>query len=138
MSSLLKTRSSLDDLHPEARKGFELFNQGDYYQAHEPLELAWMETPSPERDLYQGILQLGLAYYQITRGNYRGAIKMFQRGHKNLIPLGKSLGGVDIMQLRADVQRVEDQIRELGSKRIKELTRTKFNPLPLIDQGNKL
>jgi predicted metal-dependent hydrolase len=114
-------RSKSDPLHPEARKGIELFNLGEFYEAHEPLELAWMNTRSPERDLYQGILQIGLAYFQISQGNYRGAVKMFNRGQRNLKPLGETLLGVDISQLRNDAKIVEDAIRLLGPSRLNDL-----------------
>jgi predicted metal-dependent hydrolase len=113
--------SKADPLHPEARKGIELFNLGEFYEAHEPLELAWMNTHSPERDLYQGILQIGLAYFQISQSNYRGAVKMFNRGQRNLKPLGETLLGVDISQLRNDAKVVEDAIRLLGPSRLNDL-----------------
>jgi predicted metal-dependent hydrolase len=117
-------------LHPKAREGIELFNQGEYYEAHEPLEEAWMKTDSPERDLYQGILQIGLAYYQITRGNYRGALKMFHRGFRNLSPLGESLMGIDLTQLQADAQLVEMTLRQLGPTKIDQLDRMLIQPVP--------
>ena len=104
---------------------------GEFYKAHDPLELAWMDTQSPERDLYQGILQIGLAYFQISRGNYRGAIKMFIRGQRNLKPLGDTLLGVDINKLRADADVVEKAIRLLGPDQITELDRRLIKPVPL-------
>lgn len=127
----MNSPSKADLLHPEARKGIGLFNQGEYHDAHEALELAWMRTDSPERDLYQGILQIGLAYYQITRGNYRGAIKMFKRGQRNLIPLGDSLLGVDIKSLRADALQVEMALRKLGPDQIHELDMRIIKPVSL-------
>lgn len=119
-----------DLLHPQAREGVALFNQGDFYQAHEPLEAAWMDTESPERDLYQGILQIGLAYYQISRDNYRGALKMFKRGQRNLSPLGKTLLGIDITRLLADARIVETALRELGPKKVLQLDRELIKPIP--------
>ena len=122
-----------DPLHPKARKGIELFNQGEFYQAHEPLEEAWMKTLSPERDLYQGILQIGLAYHQITRGNYRGSLKMFQRGFRNLSPLGDGLLGIDLAQLLEDARIVEAALRKIGPKNIGQLERDLIKPVPEID-----
>lgn len=119
-----------DPLHPKAREGVELFNQREYYEAHEPLEAAWMVTDSPERDLYQGILQIGLAYYQITRGNYRGSLKMFKRGQRNLTPLGEALLGIDISQLQEDARLVETTLRQLGPDNINLLDQTLFKPVP--------
>lgn len=128
----MSTHSKTDPLHPKAREGIQLFNQGEYYEAHEPLEEAWMLTPSPERDLYQGILQIGLAYYQITRRNYRGALKMFRRGQRNLEPLGESLLGIDITQLQAHARSVESALRQLGPSGVKYLNRESFKPVPEI------
>ena len=126
----MNSPSKAEPLHPEARKGIELFNMGEFYEAHEPLESAWMNTRSPERDLYQGILQIGLAYFQISQGNYRGAIKMFNRGQRNLKPLGKALLGVDITKLRADAKIVEEIVRHLGQSHLHELDKGLIKPVP--------
>lgn len=91
-----------------------------------------MKTNSPERDLYQGILQIGLAYYQIARGNYRGALKMFRRGQGNLAPLGESLLGVDVSQLREDALAVEEELRRLGPDAIGKLDKSRLKPVPYI------
>jgi predicted metal-dependent hydrolase len=115
-----------------------LYEQGEYYLAHEPLELAWMETESPERKLYQGILQIGLAYFQIRRGNYRGALKMFKRGNRNLTPLPDSYLGINIRKLQEDARCVESRLRELGSEQIANLTPELFKPLPYTGQENRL
>ena len=89
-----------------------------------------MNTGSPERDLYQGILQIGLAYFQISQGNYRGAIKMFNRGQRNLKSLGKTLLGVDITKLRADAKGVEEAIHHLGPNHLHELDTRLIKPVP--------
>ena len=128
MNSHLKA----DLLHPEARKGVELFNQGEFYKAHDPLELAWMETEPPERELYQGILLIGLAYFQILRGNYRGSIKMFIKGQRSLEPLGKTLLGVDVAKLLSDARKVEESIRRLGPDHISDLDRELIQPISQI------
>jgi len=126
----VNTPLKADPLHPKARTGIKLFNQGEYYEAHEPLEAAWMETESPERDLYQGILQIGLAYYQISRGNYRGALKMFRRGQRNLEPLGESKMGIDLTRLKGDARNVEQELRRIGPDQIEQLEPTLFKPVP--------
>ena len=129
----MSSPSKADPLHPKAREGILLFNQRKFYEAHEPLEEAWMLTPSPERDLYQGILQVGLAYYQISRGNSRGALKMFKRAHKTLSPLGDSLLGVDIAKLRMDAKNVEKDLREMGLEEIDLQDEGLINPI-VLDQ----
>lgn len=127
----MNSLSKADPLHPEARKGIELFDQREFYKAHDPLELAWMKTQPPERNLYQGILQIGLAYFQISKGNYRGAIKMFNKGQLSLKPLGNTLLGVDIIKLLADAKVVEDAIRRLGPNHLHKLDQELIKSVPL-------
>lgn len=121
--------------HPEAQRGLELFNQGDYFEAHEHLELAWMNSPSPERDLYQGLLQVGVGYFQIKRGNYRGALKMFKRGRRNLQPLPDQLLGIDVAQLLVDAHRVENTLRSLGPARVEDFDLGSFREVPLVPES---
>ncbi len=102
-----------------AKKGIELFNAGEYYKCHDALEEAWMEDRGPGRDLYRGILQVGIALYQVQRGNYRGAVKMLLRVRQWLEPLPEICRGVDVARLRETVQRVYDQVITLGAENLK-------------------
>jgi CheY-like chemotaxis protein len=103
-----------DDLPHTAKKGLEQFNRGEYFKAHDSLELAWMEDQSAGRDLYRAILQVAVAYYQIERGNYNGAAKMFLRMRKWFAPLPESCRGINIQQLRMDVEAVSSELNQLG------------------------
>ena len=67
------------DLHPNAIRGIDLFNQKDFFEAHEELELAWRAESGYVKELYRGILQVGVAYYHISKMNFMGAKKMFER-----------------------------------------------------------
>ncbi len=116
-------------LLPDAIRGFELFNQGDYFAAHEELEAAWKEDLSAGRDLYHGILQISVAYYQIWRGNYTGAVKMFQRARKWLDPLPDTCRGVDIAQFRQDAYAVHDEILALGPEKLDGFSAEKLKPI---------
>ncbi len=68
-----------EPLPPRAREAVERFNAGEFYAQHDLFEAQWMDEPGPVRDLYRAILQVGVAYYHITRGNPRGARKMLLR-----------------------------------------------------------
>lgn len=113
-------------LSENGRRGLELFNQGEYFEAHEALEAAWNEDDSPGRDLYRGILQVAVAYLHIRRGNYRGAMKLFLRMRQWLDPLPEQCRGVEIDQLREDVGRVYEQLKTLGPDRMDEIKSIPF------------
>jgi hypothetical protein len=106
-----------------ALKGIELFNRGEYFEAHEELERAWNAEPGPARELYRGILQVAVAYLQITRHNYNGALKMFLRLRQWLDPLPDKCRGVDVAQLRADALAARGELERLGPERIGEFDR---------------
>jgi hypothetical protein len=106
-----------------------LFNQGNYFEAHEELELAWREEKGPVREMYRGILQVAVAYYHILRGNYRGAVKMFARTRTWLGPFPDSCRGIDLAGLRKDYYRVEAELLRLGPDHMQYLDRTLMKPV---------
>ena len=112
-----------------ARLGIELFNEGEYYRCHDALEEAWRQDEGAGRELYQGLLQVGIAYYQIERGNYRGALKMLLRARQWLEPLPDVCRGVDVAGLRADADRVHAALTELDAARLSEFDRALFRPI---------
>jgi len=112
-----------------AQRGLQLYNQGEYFEAHEVLEAAWRQDQTPGRELYQGILQVGIAYLQIERGNYLGALKMFLRARRWLDPLPDQCRGVQVEQLRQDAQRAQAALKALGREHLAEFDRSLFRPV---------
>jgi predicted metal-dependent hydrolase len=112
-----------------AIEGIELFNQGEYYKCHDALEEAWNNDTGPGRDLYRGILQVGIAYFQIQRGNYRGALKMLLRVQQWLDPLPEVCRGVNIAKLRRNALAVQKLLTTLGPERIGDFDATLFQPI---------
>lgn len=116
-------------LPPTAQTAIERFNQGEYYAQHDLFEALWMQTEGPERDLYRAILQVGIAYYQIERGNHRGAVKMLQRSVQWLALLPDVCQGVDVAQLRTDSHQVRAALMALSPDAIAEFDRTLLKPV---------
>jgi predicted metal-dependent hydrolase len=53
--------------------GLEAYAAGDYFEAHELMEPAWMGTADvPERDLIQGLIKVAAADVHAVRGNPAG------------------------------------------------------------------
>ncbi|MBN2305780.1 MAG: DUF309 domain-containing protein, partial [Anaerolineae bacterium] len=104
-----------EDLPPLAWLGVEKFNAGAYYAQHDAFEEQWMHDPRPVRDLYQGILQIGVAYYHIQRGNTRGGLKMLRRSIQWLALLPDVCQGVNVKQLREDAALVRAALQAAGN-----------------------
>lgn len=116
-------------LPPLALRGLELFNAGEYFEAHEALETAWRDERGAVRELYRGILQIAVAYYHIQRGNYRGAVKMFMRSRAWLDPFPGQCCGIDLAGFRRDADRVEETLNRLGPERLSHIDRGLFRPI---------
>lgn len=115
-----------------AQHGIDLFNRGEFYEAHHGLEAAWNEDQGPARNLYRAILQIAVAYLQIERKNYRGAIKMFMRVKQWLVPLPPVCRGIKIAELSQSAQAAHDYLLTLGPDRIGEFDRTFFKPVQMV------
>lgn len=118
-----------EPLAPLARTGIEKFNRGEYYACHDDLEEAWRQDVGSARDLYRGILQVGIAYYQIEKENYRGAVKMLLRVRQWLDPLPDTCRGVNVARLRKDAAAVHEALIDLGPDRIGKFDRNLFYPV---------
>lgn len=112
-----------------AEQGFARFNESEYYAQHDLFEALWVETESPVRDLYRAILQVGVAYYQILRGNHRGARKMLLRSVQWLTILPDECQGIDVKQLREDSARVRAALETLPEDQIDHFDRALLQPL---------
>jgi CheY-like chemotaxis protein len=112
-----------------ARRGIDLFNQGEYYRCHDDLEEAWRQDEGHGRILYQGILQTGIALYQIQRGNYRGAAKMLLRLRQWLDPLPDTCRGVDVAGVRKMVTAVSDAVQKLGPEQLDQFDWSLVQPI---------
>lgn len=112
-----------------ARRGLELFNRGEYFEAHELLETAWNQEGAPGKELYRAILQVAVAYLQIERCNYNGAVKMFWRMRQWIDPLPDECRGVDIARLRQDAQNAYAALTALGRDGIAGFDRSLLKPV---------
>jgi DNA-binding NarL/FixJ family response regulator len=116
-----------------ARRGIEELNAGEYFEQHELLEAAWMAEPRPIREMYQGILQVGVAFLQIERNNWAGALKMFRRGLPRLRSLPPVCQGVDIASFRSVAEQIHWTVTALGPARLHEFDQTTFPRIALIE-----
>lgn len=112
-----------------AQVAIERFNAGEYYDQHDIFEELWMNDPRPIRDLYRTILQVGIAYYQITRGNWRGAHKMLLRNMQWMAVLPDQCQGVNVAALREDVAAVRAELERVGQDGIAKFELTLLKPI---------
>jgi predicted metal-dependent hydrolase len=118
-------------LHPRARQGILLFNKGKYFEAHEELEAAWKAETGRIRELYQGILEAAVTYLHITRENYPGAVKVYGRSMRWLKDWPETCRGVQVGQLRKDLEAAIVEVNVLGETRLNLFDRSLLKPVIL-------
>lgn len=116
-------------LHPQAVVGIKLFNQGHYWHAHEALETAWMEESGEVRHLYRGVLQIAVAYLHVTRHNYPGVVKVYQRSQRWLDPFPDLCRGLHLGRLRQDAAAVMAEVLRLGPDHLNEFDLSLLKPV---------
>jgi predicted metal-dependent hydrolase len=115
-------------------QGIEEFNQQRFFEQHETLEDAWIEESDPVRYLYQGILQIGVGFYHLGRGNYRGADRLIQRGVGYLRPFQPACMGVDVERLIVESEQAHRHLIELGPERLSAFDRSLLPCVYLVDE----
>ena len=105
-------------------KGLEEFNKGEFYECHEYLEEAWMQEPGRVRFLYQGILQVGVGFYHLKNGNWRGATGLLRNGTARLKEFEPETLGIDVARLVRECERCLRELEELGRDRVGEFDRS--------------
>jgi predicted metal-dependent hydrolase len=118
---------------PQAlRVGIHLFNAGEYFEQHEVLEDLWRAEPGPIRELYQGILQVGVGLYHLERGNYHGATTLLDRGLARLGTVQQGALGIDVAGLVLQARWVRRRLEELGARRMGEIDRARFPKIAFL------
>ena len=101
-------------------EGIAQFNRGEYFEQHETLELLWRATTTPARDLYHGILQVGVGLHHWRRGNFHGAGVLLEEGIGRLEPFAPTCQTIDVARLIADARAARARLLELGAERMSE------------------
>jgi predicted metal-dependent hydrolase len=102
------------------RKSIEEFNQNEFFGCHETLEELWMADQRSIRRLYQGILQIGVAFHHLRAGRHRPVVTLLKRGSKYLEPFAPLCMGVDIAGLLRGTARCLAEVERLGPDRVND------------------
>lgn len=126
-----------DDPPAEFLRAIEEFNRGAFFECHETLEALWLAEAEPLRRLYQGILQVGVAFHHQRRANYRGTMNLLASGIGHLRPFAPRCLGVDVEALLDGAVRCRDALLALGPERIGELNAALIPKIDITKLGRE-
>jgi predicted metal-dependent hydrolase len=78
--------------------------RGDFFEAHEELELAWRAAPAAERDFFQGLVHVTVAWYQAGRGRPVACGSQLEKARRRLAAYAPSHRGVAVDMVLEQVE----------------------------------
>ncbi|MCW2975066.1 MAG: hypothetical protein JWM06_347 [Actinomycetia bacterium] len=106
----------------ELERGLALIRDGRYFDAHEELELVWRAAGVAERDFYQGLVHVAVAWYQAGRGRPVATASQLEKAARRLSAFAPAHRGVDVASVLAQVETAQGVVRagslELDAPRV--------------------
>ena len=85
-------------------EGVQLFNAGEYWEAHEALEPLWMISEGLEKRLCAGVILLAAALHKAREmDNPRGGRRNYAKALAHLALLPDDYEGIKVRRLEAEV-----------------------------------
>ena len=92
-------------------RGLALIERGEHFAAHEALEEAWRAADPSERDFFQGLVHVAVAWYQAGRGNRPGCERQLEKAARRLSPFAPEHRGVDVDRLLRQIAAAQELTR---------------------------
>jgi predicted metal-dependent hydrolase len=85
-------------------EGLALIRLGEFFEAHELLEDAWRAAAEDERDFFQGLVHVAVAWYQARRGNRPGCERQLEKAARRLGPYAPEYRGIGVAAILRQVE----------------------------------
>jgi len=92
------------------KRGLDEIRAGRYFEAHEELEEAWRAAPAEERDFFQGLVHVAVAWYQAGRGRPVATGRQLEKAARRLAAFAPVHRGVDVDGVLAQVETARKRV----------------------------
>jgi hypothetical protein len=97
-------------------EGLTLFNDGEWFEAHEVWEDIWHMAIGDKKRFYQGLIQYAVTIEHIRRGNPRGVKCVYQTTQTKFVGLPDVYMGFNIPKQLAELDRIVSPVLAMGPK----------------------
>lgn len=94
-----------NDDTPQFLEGLRLFNDEEFFEAHDVWEELWAESFGDEKKFLQGLIQASVSLFHFGNENFGGARKLYDSCRQKLEPFRPSFQGIDLEKFLDDYQR---------------------------------
>jgi len=121
----------------EYERGWRLFNEQEYWHAHEAWENVWKRRPEESRIFFQGIIQLAAALHLLmVKRRYGGMMGNFEKAEKKLRLFPPCFLGVDVNKLLSFIAIARKEILRIGSGSL-ELFNRQLLPVVAVQRASR-
>lgn len=85
--------------------GLRQIAAGEYFEAHETLEDVWRSSDPDERDFFQGLVHVAVAWYQAGRGNRVGCERQLEKAARRLARFEPEYRGLELALLLRSLEK---------------------------------
>lgn len=87
-------------------EGIQLFNEHEYFDAHEAWEDVWHMAYGIKHDFYQGMIQCAVALEHYRRSNPRGVVSLFKSYRPKFEKVPPVFMGLDVTRFLGEMREV--------------------------------
>jgi predicted metal-dependent hydrolase len=98
--------------------GLRLLADGEHFAAHEAFEEAWRAAQPEERDFFQGLVHVVVAWYQASRGNPVGCERQLEKAARRLARYSPEHRGLDVADVLRQVAAARGRFPDLPPLRV--------------------
>ena len=96
-------------------EGIELFNDSDFFAAHDFFEDLWMEAKKNDKLFYQGLVQVSVGCFHLICGNFNGAKSQISKGINKLLDFIPEYNNLELTNL---ISKFEKMLIDLNKNKI--------------------
>tara|TARA_B100000212_G_scaffold161047_1_gene121054 strand:- start:531 stop:905 length:375 start_codon:yes stop_codon:yes gene_type:complete len=92
------------------QEAIDLFNNQKWYEAHDAFEDIWNDLVGDERQIVQGILQVSVSQFHLSKGNLNGAMILLGEGLGRIKNRVSEDLGIDLLFLCRNLESLLDKL----------------------------
>jgi uncharacterized protein len=113
-----------DRINADFERGLALIEAGDFFGAHEALEDAWRVAPEDERDFFQGLVHVAVAWHHAhVTGRQRACESQLDKAARRLAPFSPAHRDLDVADVVRQVEDARGRFPELARPRLRRTRR---------------
>lgn len=92
--------------------GIELFNDGNFFEAHDFFEDIWIDCKTDDKKFFQSLVHISVGCFHLISGNYSGSKSQFEKFIDKVNRFSPIYYEIDIESLISQISFLIDQIKE--------------------------